>query len=142
MAFIYSKYTRYIDDVFFTSNKSKETIEQMLEEAKHFHPNIKLVGEIGQSVTFLDMRIENNNGILSTSVYHKTAAEPYVVPFKSDHPRHTFSNIVQVALTRAVRYSSTLKLFDDERRYIKLQLLYNGYVNITIPFFLSIRVHI
>ncbi|CAF3329914.1 unnamed protein product [Rotaria sp. Silwood2] len=133
---------RYIDDVFFTSNESKETIGDMLKEANDFYPKIKLVGEIGQSITFLDMRIENNNGILSTSVYHKEATEPYVVPFKSDHPRHIFSNIVQVALTRAIRYSSTLKLFDHERRYIKLQLLYNGYVAVAIPFFLSIPVHI
>src|ERR1700730_11258089 len=89
---------RYIDDVFFTSNETKETIKQILEDAKSFHPNIKLEGEIGKSVAFLDLRIENNNGILSTSVYHKEAAEPYVVPFKSDHSRHTFPNIVQSRL--------------------------------------------
>lgn len=97
----------------------------MLKEANQFHPNIKLTGEIGKSVTFLDLRINNNDGILSTSVYHKEAAEPYVIPFKSDHARHTFGNIIQGALARAVSYSSTLKAFDDERRYIRLMLLYN-----------------
>jgi len=120
---------RYIDDVFFTSNESKETIEYILKQANNFHPNIKLQGEIGKRVNFLDVSIENKNGILSTSVYHKEAAEPYVVPFKSDHPRHTFGNIVKAALARAVRYSSTLKFFDNERRNIKLTLLYNGFVD-------------
>jgi hypothetical protein len=100
----------------------------MLKEANNFHPNIKLVGEIGKCITFLDIRINSDNGILSTSVYHKEAAEPYVIPFKSDHPRHTFGNIVQGALARAVRYSSTLKAFDTERRNVKLMLLYHGYV--------------
>ena len=100
----------------------------MLKDANNFHPNIKLVGEIGKSITFLDICITNDNGVLSTCVYHKEAAEPYVIPFKSDHPRHTFGNIIQGALARAVRYSSTLEAFDTERRNVKLTLLYNGYV--------------
>ncbi|KAG0424037.1 hypothetical protein DMUE_6114, partial [Dictyocoela muelleri] len=59
---------------------------------------------------------------------HKEAAEPYVVPFQSDHPRHVFVNIIECALFRALRYSSTLKEFNHERRLIKLMLLYNGFV--------------
>ncbi|CAF2085198.1 unnamed protein product, partial [Rotaria magnacalcarata] len=76
---------------------------------------------------FLDVLLTNINGTLSTSVYHKPAAEPYVVPFISDHPRHVFDNIVQTSLRRAVKYSSTFHLFNDERRYIKSTFLYNGY---------------
>ncbi len=117
---------RYIDDIFFTSNESLETINQMLDKVNDLHPNIKLVRHIGTSASFLDVYIENNNGILGTSVFHKQAAEPYVVPFQSDHPRHIFKNIIDTALIRAVRYSSTLSAFQKERRYIKLMLLYNG----------------
>ena len=95
----------------------------MLDQANKSHTNIKLVRQIGKSVPFLDVFIENNNGILTTSVYHKEAAEPYVVPFNSDHSRHTFTNIIDVALLRAVRYSSTLVIFNEERRLIKLMLL-------------------
>ncbi|CAF1553499.1 unnamed protein product, partial [Rotaria sordida] len=68
----------------------------------------------------------NNNGILTTSVYHKPAAEPYVVPFLSDHPRHVFVNVIQTSLARAARYSSTFESFNNERRNIQLTLLYNG----------------
>ena len=98
----------------------------MLDEANNLHPNIKLVRQIGTSVSFLDLFIENKNGVLTTSVYHKGAAEPYIVPFTSDHPRHIFRNIIENALIRAVRYSSTLSAFHQERRSIKLMLLYNG----------------
>jgi hypothetical protein len=98
----------------------------MLEAANRRHPNIKLTYEINSIVSFLDVRIEKKHNQLLTSVYHKPAAEPYVVPFKSDHPRHIFGNIIQGALLRAVRYSSTLTAFNDERRAIKLMLLYNG----------------
>jgi hypothetical protein len=120
----------------------------MLEEANSYHPNIKLHGEIGKCVTFLDLRINNTNGTLSTSVHHKDVAEPYVIPFKSDHPRHIFGNIIQGALLRTVRYSSTLNAFNDERRQTRLMLLYNGYVAnshfflfILIPLKLSIKLH-
>jgi hypothetical protein len=119
---------RYIDDIFFTSNESIDAINQMLDEANNLHPNIKLVRQFGTNVSFLDVFIENNNGVLATSVYHKEAAEPYIVPFKSDHPRHVFANIIDGALMRAVRYSSTSSAFDEERRSIKLMLLYNGLV--------------
>ncbi len=72
--------------------------------------------------------MENKNGVLATSVFRKEATEPYIVPFKSDHPQHVFTTIVNGALTRAVRYSSTLLAFNTERRSIQLLLLYNGFV--------------
>ncbi|CAF5211893.1 unnamed protein product [Rotaria magnacalcarata] len=121
-------YGRYVDDIFFTSNDSLESIDQMLDEANNFHPNIKLVRQIGRSVPFLDVFIQNSKGALKTSVYHKEAAEPYVVPFGSDHPGHVFRNTVDTAITRAVRYSTTLFEFEEEIRQMKLMFLYNGYV--------------
>ena len=117
----------YIDDIFFTSNESLETIHQMLDEANRFHTNIKLVRRLGNSASFLDVFIANNDGILATSVYHKEVSELYIVLFKSDHPRLIFKNIIDAALIRAIRYSSILTAFNKERRSIKLMLLYNGY---------------
>ena len=98
----------------------------MLETANKRYPNIKLIYKINSIVSFLDVQIEKQHNHLITSVYHKSASEPYVVPFKSDHPRHIFANIIRGALLRAVRYSSTLKEYNHERRTIKLMLLYNG----------------
>jgi len=118
--------SRYIDDIFFTSNESVDKINEMLDKVNNFHSNIKLVRQFGTSVSFLDVYIENKNGVLATSVYHKEATEPYAVPFKSDHPRHVFVNIIDNALTLAVRYSSTLAAFNEERRLIVLTFLYNG----------------
>ena len=92
------------------------------------HPQIKLVYDIGLRVSFLDVLIQNDNGTLLTSVYHKDATEPYVAPFTSDHPPHIFRNTITIALNRAIRYSSTFEAFNTERRYIRLKLLYNGYI--------------
>jgi hypothetical protein len=122
----YCHFHRYIDDIFITWNKSEQQLIKLLKEANGWHPNIKLDYKISKSLPFLDVLLTNNNGILETSVYHKSAAEPYVIPFISDHPRHRFVNIVKTSLTRAIRYPSTFKAFNYERRHIKLTLLYNG----------------
>ncbi|CAF3925968.1 unnamed protein product [Rotaria sp. Silwood1] len=119
-------YGRYIDDVFMTWNRSEKELRKLLDNANTWHPNIKLDYKIDKSLPFLDVLLTNNNGILLTSVYHKPAAEPYVTPFLSDHPRHVFKNIIENALTKAVRYSSTIPVFENEQRRIKLMLLYNG----------------
>ena len=108
-----------------TWNKSEKELIQLLEQANKYHPNIKLDYKIGASLPFLDVFLVNHKGILSTSVYHKPTAEPYVVPFISDHPRHVFGNVIQTALNRAIRYSSTFLAYEQERRNIKLTLLYN-----------------
>jgi hypothetical protein len=125
---LYVYNNRYIDDVFFTSNESIDTIQELLQDANKWHPNIKLQARIGTSVPFLDVLVSNHQGVLHTAVYHKPSAEPYVVPFLSDHPRHTFPNIIQTALVRAIRYSSTFETFTKEHIAVELMLLYNGLV--------------
>ena len=90
-------------------NKSDKELKDFLNDANTWHPNIKLNYQIGKSLPFLNVLLTNNNGILSTSVYHKPAAEPYVVPFISDHPRHVFGNIIQTGLTQAIRYPYTFE---------------------------------
>jgi hypothetical protein len=105
-----------------------EIVQQLLKDANAWHPNIKLEAQAGTSVPFLDVLVSNHQGVLHTPVYHKPSAEPYVVPFISDHPRHTFSNIIQTALVRAIRHSSTFETFNKEQIAIELMLLYNGSV--------------
>ncbi|CAF1426732.1 unnamed protein product [Rotaria sordida] len=119
-------YGRYIDNVFFKSNESEDKVKELLEAANNFHPNIKLEYHIGKSIPFLDVVVKNNNGILASSVYHKPSTQPTVVSFLSDHPRHVFRNVIHTALTRAVRYSSSFEVFNNERRAIRLMFLYNS----------------
>ena len=94
-----------------------------MNDANTWSPNIKLQANIGTSVLFLDVLISHNEGVLHTSVYHKPSSESYVTPFTSDHPRHTFPNIIQTALVRAIRSSSTFETFTKEQIAIELMLL-------------------
>ena len=79
--FLFLSFCRYIDDIFFTFNESIDQINQILENANDYHPNIKLTSTIDNPNSFLDLKINNIGTDLITSVYHKEAAEPYVVPF-------------------------------------------------------------
>ncbi|CAF4496047.1 unnamed protein product, partial [Rotaria sp. Silwood2] len=59
---------RYIDDVFMTSNLVKEEILKLLDETTKTDSNIKITTTISQTLDYLDVTIENNNGNLKTCI--------------------------------------------------------------------------
>jgi hypothetical protein len=81
-----------------TFNEPLCVLNKMLDDATDRHSSIKLVRQIGKTLPFLDVLVANDSSILTTSVCHKQAAEPYLVPFGSDHPRHIFKNTIETAL--------------------------------------------
>lgn len=110
-----------------TTNESIDDILQQLAKAKGKDVNIKINYLIAASVDFLDVTITNEGGILRTSVFHKTAAEPYILPFTSDHPRHIHRNIPYAALLRAARLCSDVEDFNAECVRMDVYLLLNDY---------------
>jgi hypothetical protein len=83
-------------------------------------PNICLI-------TYASGVIHNDNRQLTTSVFHKPTAEPYILPYTSDHPRHVHRNIPYPALLRAARICSNVHDFNIERIRIYMSLLLNDY---------------
>lgn len=120
-------YGRYIDDVFMTSNLPLDQFNALLDEANSKDENIQITRSMGHKVEFLDVSVENNHGRLKTNVYRKQAAEPYIVPFLSDHPRHIHRNTIKGAVYRAIRLCSEVADFNQERLDIELMLLLNRY---------------
>ncbi|CAF2189948.1 unnamed protein product [Rotaria magnacalcarata] len=120
-------YGRYIDDIFMTTNQNIDEIKEQLEKANRKDVNIKINHGMGASVDFLDVTITNENGKLRTSIYHKPAAEPYILPFTSDHPDHIHRNIPYAALLRAARIWSHVDNFNSECIRIDMSLLLNDY---------------
>ncbi|CAF1468680.1 unnamed protein product, partial [Rotaria sordida] len=130
-------YGRYIDDVFMTTNLTHDQIKVRLDNAHRKDPNIRISYSIQSTIDFLDVTVNNEHGHLKTSIFHKSAAEPYVLPYTSDHPRHVFRNIPYAALLRAARICSNVEDFDMERIRIDLSLLLNEYP----PSFISKHFH-
>ncbi|CAF5077007.1 unnamed protein product, partial [Rotaria magnacalcarata] len=120
-------YGRYIDDVFMTTNVPFAQIKDILERANKKDPNIRISYCIQSKIDFLDVTVTNDNGHLTTSIFHKSATEPYILPYTSDHPRHVYNNIPYAALLRAARICSNVDDFEMERVRIDLSLLLNEY---------------
>ncbi|CAF4145889.1 unnamed protein product [Rotaria sordida] len=112
-------YGRYIDDVFMTTNLTHDQLKAKLENAHRKDPNIRISYSIQSTIDFLDVTVSNEGDHLKTSIFHKSAAEPYVLPYTSDHPRHVFQD------------------FDMERIHIDLSFLLNEYP----PSFISKHFH-
>ena len=110
-----------------TTNLPLNQINKLLDTANNKDENIRISRSVGSTIEFLDVIVNNNGGDLKTKVFHKPAAEPYIVPFLSDHPRYVHRNTIKGALFRAVRLCSNVEDFDKERLNIELTLLLNGY---------------
>jgi hypothetical protein len=110
-----------------TTNLSFDQIKAKLDTADQKDRNIRIKYQIQSCVEFLDVLIQNDNGQLTTSVFHKPTAEPYILPYRSDHPRHVHRNIPYAALLRAARICSNVHDFTIERIRIDMSLLLNDY---------------
>jgi hypothetical protein len=110
-----------------TTNISFDQIKDILNTADQKDRNIRIKYQIQSCVEFLDVVIINDNGQLATSVFHKPTAEPYILPYTSDHPRHVHRNIPYAALLRAARICSNVHDFTIERIRIDMSLLLNDY---------------
>lgn len=122
-------YFLYIDDIFITINWPIRHLLKQVDRWNSFDENIKLSTHIGPSNNFLDLFIENQNGILFTTVYLKPSYEPYYLPFNSIHPLYMKKNIPYTMLLRAIRYCSTFQSYIDEKEKLRMALLLNKYPN-------------
>jgi hypothetical protein len=118
---------RYIDDIFMTTNETDDRIESVLLKARNKDKNIEIESTMGSSANYLDVTIINDNGRLTTKIYHKPTAEPYFLPYTSDHPHRYHRNIPYSALVRAARLCSSADDFKQERLRLDLSLLLSNY---------------
>ncbi|CAF4113515.1 unnamed protein product [Rotaria magnacalcarata] len=99
-------YFRFRDDVFITTKLTSEQIERRLTELNAKDPNIKITWEGGKAVDYLDVTTTIEIPNFKTTVFRKLAAQPYVLPFHSSHPKHITRHIPYAAALRATRICS------------------------------------
>ena len=110
-----------------TPNQTTEEINCVLEAAQKKDINIEIETNISSSVNYLEVTITNDNGQLRTKVYHKPTAEPYYLPYTSDHPHRYHRNIPYSALLRAARFCFDVDDFNQERHRLDVSLLLSDY---------------
>lgn len=90
-----------------TTNATMSDFKREIERTAQKDVNIKIDYEADSSVSFLDVQITNQDGLLRTKIYHKPLAEPHVLPYHSEHPRH----FPYAAALRAARICSHIETY-------------------------------
>ncbi|CAF4233638.1 unnamed protein product [Rotaria sordida] len=86
-----------------------------------------MVTFMGSNVHFLEAFIENKNGYLYTRVSHDSISQLFLLPYAHDHPRLFHRQWFRAALLCAGQYCSSFEDFEEERLYLELTFLVNGY---------------
>ena len=121
-------YGRYHDTVFLSWQSSYDRLQLLVDELDHQHPDIHIeVIKMGSSVEFLGIQIENQQGKLSTNVYHNPQTPRFVLPYVIGHPRVLYRQWFHWALARAIYACMSIEDFDQERIYIELTMLTYGF---------------
>lgn len=120
-------YSRHHDQVFFTWNSTDEELRSLLQTLKQRYPNVLFQYNIGPSVRFLDAYIKNDGGQLHTRVFHDPNMRSYTLPYVVGHAKCQHSDWLRWALNRAICYCSSVDDFYQERLYLEMTCLVNGY---------------
>jgi hypothetical protein len=119
--------SRYKDQLFFTWNGFKNELDHFLETISERYPHVQLRTFIDTSVPFLNAYVVNRDGRLYTRVYHDPTIQPYTLSYLVGHPKFNYSDWIRTALIQAVCYCTSVDDFNQERIYIELTCLANGY---------------
>ncbi len=91
------------------------------------HPNVHFQTLNESSVSYLNAFIANQQGQLYSRVYHHPILQGYTLPYAIGHSKLQHSDWLRSALIRAVCYCSLVDDFIQERIYLELTYLVNGY---------------
>jgi len=78
-------------------------------------------------IQFLNAHLENLNGTLFSCVYHDPTIPKYTLPYVIGDAKVAHSHWLRSALIRAVRYCVSVFDFNQERIYLEITCLANGY---------------
>ncbi|CAF4598890.1 unnamed protein product [Rotaria socialis] len=81
--------------------------------------------QVQDKLTYLDIYLENRHGSLYSRIQHQPT---YTLPYVSNgNAIRTHSHWLRSSLIRAVRYCTTIEDFHQERIYLEMTYLANGY---------------
>ena len=103
---------RFIDDMFGIMKGTYEDLKYFVDIFNRYVPSINLnIIKWGTSVDFMDLEIFKDSSFYETGKFcmktHQKSQSIFdYIPFNSNHPKHTFKNLVVNELNRYVRNSS------------------------------------
>ena len=120
-------FSRYMDDIL--RDIKKCMIEQKLAEINNLHPNLKFTceNEVNGDIPFLDMKITNNQGSLSSTWYNKPTDTGLIMNYHALAPKKYKWSVVSGFVYRIHRACSTWKNFHTSLEKAKRVLEKNQY---------------
>ena len=119
---------RFIDDIFMVWTAGEEELKNFLEYLNSAHDTIKFTWEWSMDrVNFLDVKVINSNGILTTDLYVKPTDKHQYLDFRSCHPRGCKEGIPYAQALRLRRICSSDKIFDNRAAELIGYLVARGY---------------
>ena len=120
-------YFRYMHDIIRDVKKAK--IQEKLDEINSIHPSLKFTIERQQegSIPFLDMRIMNNNGRLSSTWYSKPSDTGLIMNFHALAPKRYKRSVVSGFVHRIYRACSSWEYIHSSLEKAKRILERNQY---------------
>ncbi|CAF4069102.1 unnamed protein product [Rotaria sp. Silwood2] len=121
---------RYLNQIFFTWNRSKDELQTLLNRINRTDPNYvhtQMTIFISNKLEYLSAEISHHEGRLQTRVYHDCNLEPYALPYlvetKINSQDHEL--LLRAALIRALFYCSNVDEFENERLHIEVSFILN-----------------
>lgn len=118
---------RHKNQLFFTWNGPKEELQKVLQLLDKVDPNVHLKVSMGLKVHYMNILVENRSGQVYSRVDHTKQQQMYTLPYVEHHPIEEHSDWLRFALLRAVCCSTSIMDFQQERIYLELSYLSNGY---------------
>jgi hypothetical protein len=115
------------NQIFFTWNQPVNKLHQLLQTIDSQYSYVKLEVQIGPKIQFLNASIENLDGTLYTCVYHDPNIQKYTLPYVIGNAKAAHSHWFRSSLIQAVRYCTSVYDFNQERIYLEITCLANGY---------------
>ena len=122
-----SLYTRYMDDIL--TENHKDLTSSRLSDANSLHSNLRftLERETNGGLSFLDMRVINNNGALESTWYTKPTDTGLIMNYHALAPKKYKHSVVSGFVHRIYRACSSWHNFHDSLEKAKTILLNNQY---------------
>ena len=119
---------RHKNDIFFTWNGSYEELQNLLQQVQEQDTDVHQQIAISSTIQYMNAHLENRSGHVYSCVDHqRTFLQQYTLPYVVHHPIEEHSNWLRFALLRAVCYCTSVVDFVQERIYLELICLANGY---------------
>ena len=121
-------YGRCQNQIFFTWNRSLDELQKILKSMTSEFYHLEFDIHIGKNLNYLDLYLENHDGILFSRVHHQPNQQPYTLPYISKgNSIRKHSHWLRSSLLRAIRYCTSIEDFNQERIYLEMTYLANGY---------------